>query len=93
MQYAECAVPKCQALVTVGEKVGNRQSAGEVALLSGGQCCEHSAHCTVLHCSLVDSAYLPLGVQQFNAIHHTPILIEIEASINIIHISVEDMMG
>ena len=46
-----------------------------------------------LHCSLVDSAYLPLGVQWFNAIHHTPILIEIEASISIIHVCVEDMMG
>ena len=43
-------------------------------------------------CSLVDTAYLPLGVQWFNAIHHTPILIEIEASVNVIHISVEDMM-
>ena len=76
MQYAECAVPKCQALVTVGEKVGNRQSAGEVALLTGGQC-----------------ILTTWCVQWFNAIHHTPILIEIEASISIIHVCVEDMMG
>ena len=30
IHYAECAVPECQALVTVPEKVGNRQSEGEV---------------------------------------------------------------
>ena len=33
MQYAECAVPKCQALVTVGEKVGNRQRSQRTTLL------------------------------------------------------------
>ena len=33
MQFTTCTVPECRALVTVGEKVGNRQkSAGEVAL-------------------------------------------------------------
>ena len=32
MQYTTCTVPECRALVTVGEKVGNRQkSAGEAA--------------------------------------------------------------